>query len=105
MEHLASAYQAAGDFPKAIPIMEEIVRLRTAQAGASDSAVTAVVRNLATTYNEVGRHSETIPLITKMLEDDKAKKGPDHPDTIADMPHPCPCLPGGETIPRGNFTR
>ena len=42
MEHFASAYQAAGDFPKAIPIMEEIVRLRTVQAGASASAVTAV---------------------------------------------------------------
>ena len=85
MEHLASAYDAVQDFSKAIPIMEEVVRLRSAKAGGTATALATSVRNLASAYNEAGRHSDTILLIKKTLEADKAKHGSNHPGIIADL--------------------
>jgi eukaryotic-like serine/threonine-protein kinase len=81
-EFLAAAYRESGQFSKAIPLYEEALRLRKANAG-GDAIIT--MANMAQTYNEAGRTSEAIPLLEKVLEDDKSRRGPDHPNTITSM--------------------
>ncbi|MFE4258960.1 FxSxx-COOH system tetratricopeptide repeat protein, partial [Streptomyces sp. NPDC056883] len=80
--HLAHAYQAAGDLGRAIPLFEQTLVDRLRVLGEDDPATLGSSGNLAYAYLELGDMARAIPLYEQTLTDDLRVLGEDHPDTL-----------------------
>ena len=80
--NLASAYQAAGDLGRAIPLYEQTLADRVAGAGRGPPrAPWPPANNLAGAYQAAGDLGRAIPLYEQTLADSVRVLGEDHPQT------------------------
>jgi tetratricopeptide (TPR) repeat protein/tRNA A-37 threonylcarbamoyl transferase component Bud32 len=85
MNHLASAYQAAGKLDLALPLFEETLKLQKAKQGARHPHTLTSMNNLALAYRNAGKLDLALPLFKETLKLRKAHLGADHPDTLVSM--------------------
>jgi tetratricopeptide (TPR) repeat protein len=62
MSNLAAAYQVAGKFDLALPLLEETLKLKTAKLGADHPDTLTSMNNLAAYYRVAGRPDLALPL-------------------------------------------
>jgi serine/threonine protein kinase len=85
MNDLALGYQEAGKLDLALPLHEEILKLRKAKLGPDHPDTLTSMNNLATSYLDARKPDLALPLFEEALKHQRAKLGPDHPDTLAYM--------------------
>jgi eukaryotic-like serine/threonine-protein kinase len=81
MAALAEGYGDIGD-DKALPLMEENLRLRKANLGADDSHTLFSMNALAAIHKSHGNFALAVSLLEETFKLRKAKQGFDHPDTL-----------------------
>ncbi len=84
-QNLAMAYQDAGRFDRAIPILADTLSRRQAALGDDHVDTIESMNDLAVAYWETGSPKEAIPLFELVLPRVKARLGADHPDTLTIM--------------------
>ncbi len=82
MSSLAEGYRAAGRVDKALPLLEETLKLKTAKLGADHPDTLTSMNNLATGYWSLKRLDKSVPLFEALLPLHGKKLGRDHPDTL-----------------------
>lgn len=82
LNHLALAYERAGNPDKAIPLLEEAYRLWNAHHGPIDEQSIMFMNNLATIYLESGKRDRGMPLLIQALKLARENLGPDDIGTI-----------------------
>ena len=83
LNHLASAYRAAGKLPEAIALFERVRDARIAKLGPDHPDNLATLNNLAFgALRTLGKLPEAIALLERVRDARIAKLGPDHPDTL-----------------------
>ena len=86
MYNLAAAYQAAGMLDLALPLCEETMMLMRQRCFSPElPALRNCMRNLALLYRATGKPDLVVPLCEETLNRTRARLGPNHPDTLADM--------------------
>ncbi len=85
MNNLAEGYHAAGQLDKALPLLEETLKLMKAKLGADHPDTLTSMNNLALGYRDAGQLDKALPLYEETLKLMKAKLGADHPDTLTSM--------------------
>jgi eukaryotic-like serine/threonine-protein kinase len=85
MNNLALAYQDAGRFSDALPLLEKARQEMKAHFGSNDPNTLQAMNNLALAYRAVGRLGDAVPLAEETLEKRRAVSGPDHADTLRAM--------------------
>ncbi len=78
---LASAFWSAGRWKEALPLWEEVVRMRKAKLDLEDRDAVASMNNLAMALEFTGRGAEALPHYEELINLMKAKLGQSHGDT------------------------
>jgi tetratricopeptide (TPR) repeat protein len=73
MNNLAVCYQESGRAAEAVPLQQEVLRLRRARMPPGHPAVLKATHNLAAAYQRAGRLAEALPLAEQALELQKAQ--------------------------------
>jgi eukaryotic-like serine/threonine-protein kinase len=89
--HLASCYCYAGQFDRALPLMEETLKLQRTKLGADHPHTLGSMSLLARGYHSAGKLDLALPLQEETYKLQSAKLGPDHTDTLASMSHLAGC--------------
>ena len=79
------AYERVNQFEKALPLLEEMLKLRKAKLGPEHPDTLESLNDLAEAYSDAGKLDLAIPLFEEALKLWKAKLGTDHPDTLVTM--------------------
>jgi tetratricopeptide (TPR) repeat protein len=79
---LAWAYWADGKDRLALPLYEEVHRLRTATLGPDHADTLASMNAVALAYQRTGKLDQALPLHEAVLRLTKARLGPEHTETI-----------------------
>ena len=82
---LALIQAESGWTKDALPLMEEVLKLRKSKLGADHPDTLTSMGNLANRYSEAERREEALKLTEKVVALQKSKFGPDHPDTSMSM--------------------
>ena len=69
----------------ALPLFEEMLKLRKAKLGPEHPDTLQSMNNLAVAYREAGKLDLALPLLEETLKLCRAKLGPEHPDTLISM--------------------
>ena len=85
MGSLAVGYRAAGKMDRALPLLEETLRLMTAKLGVDHPDTLSSMNNLAVGYEAAGKMDRALPLLEETLRLRTAKAGVDHPHTLSSM--------------------
>ncbi len=96
MNNLAHAYTEAGRLDLSLPLAENTFKLAKTKLGPDNpgtrntmngltGAYQNAMLNLATAYQAAGKLDLALPLFEETLKLQKAKLGPDHPDTLTTM--------------------
>ena len=85
MTDLAKAYQSTGQPAKALPLLEEVLRLALERDGADDVHTHAAMHLLGLGYQEAGHLSAAISLLEDTVAKTKHKLGLNHANTPARM--------------------
>jgi tetratricopeptide (TPR) repeat protein len=85
MNNLASAYEASGKPKLAVPLLEEVLRVRRVKPGLDHPDTLTTANNLAAVYWRVGLVPEAIRLFEDVLARRKSRIGASHPDALATM--------------------
>jgi serine/threonine protein kinase len=85
MGNLAEGYRTAGQLAKALPLLEETLKLMKAKLGPDHPDTLTSMNNLALSYQDAGQLAKALPLLEETLKLRKAKLGPDHPATLTSM--------------------
>jgi tetratricopeptide (TPR) repeat protein len=85
MSNLAACHGATGKPEKAVPLLEEALRLRKERFGPEHPEVVTSMKNLATAYRDVRRPDRAVPLLEEVLRLEKARLEVDHPDVVTDL--------------------
>ncbi len=97
MHNLAMAYQDAGEYDQAIPILEVTLAKRTDKLGGDHADTIESMNDLAVAYWEAGQVDRAISLYEATLLKVKAKLGDDHSDTLTVMDNlAVACAAGGQ---------
>jgi tetratricopeptide (TPR) repeat protein len=78
---IGNGYMRLSDFPHALPHFKRALDLREAQLGLDHPDTRDSMKKLASAYQWLGRHSESIALRQQLLETTRVVLGPDHPET------------------------
>jgi tetratricopeptide (TPR) repeat protein len=82
MHTLALTYRDVDRMDRALPLFEEVSRLRKAKLGPEHPQTWDSVYMLALTYRDAGRLDRAVPLLEEIAGRRKAKLGADHVETI-----------------------
>ena len=85
MSNLAEGYRDVGQMDRALPLMEETLRLRTAKLGADHPDTLVSMGTLAGGYLAVGKLDRALPLLEETHRLMAARLGADHPNTLTSM--------------------
>jgi tetratricopeptide (TPR) repeat protein len=85
MISLGVVYGSAGKLDRALPLLEETLKLAKTKLGPDHSLTLLNMNNLAAGYQAAGKLDRALPLLEEALKLLRAKPGPDHPDTLATM--------------------
>jgi tetratricopeptide (TPR) repeat protein len=85
MNNLAASYRDAGQLDRALPLLEETLKLTKAKLGADHPTTLTSMNNLAAGYYAAGQLDRAVPLWEETLKLYKAKLGADHPVTLATL--------------------
>jgi tetratricopeptide (TPR) repeat protein len=85
MNDLAAAYEASGQFAKALPLLEETLEKMKAKLGPDHPNTLVTMGNLAESYRGSSQPARAVPLLEETLEKMKAKLGAEHPQTLWTM--------------------
>jgi tetratricopeptide (TPR) repeat protein len=85
MDHLASAYQDAGQLDKALPLFEQALEKTRAKLGPDHPDTLRSMNNLAGACWQAGQRDRTLALYEETLARAKATLGPEHPYTLRTM--------------------
>jgi tetratricopeptide (TPR) repeat protein len=78
---MADAYRVAGQFDKAVTLLEQLIEKQKATPGPTDRTTMGVSHTLAMAYESAGHLPESIALHEKVLETHRATIGSDAPNT------------------------
>ncbi|WP_307811552.1 tetratricopeptide repeat protein, partial [Streptomyces fildesensis] len=81
--NLASAYYAAGDLGRAIPLYKEALAQSEQVLGDTHPDTLASRNNLASAYQAAGNRARATPLYEEVLAQSEQVLGDTHPDTLA----------------------
>jgi tetratricopeptide (TPR) repeat protein len=81
MANLAVGYLAAGKLDRALPLMEETLKLVKAKLGPDHPNTLTSMNNLAGGYWSAGQLDKSVPLFEETLKVQEKKLGRQHPDT------------------------
>ena len=82
---LANSYRAAGKFDLAVPLYEEVLKLRKAKLGLDPTDVPKIMGELGTTYWSLKRYDKSVPLFEELVSLEVKMLGQQHPDTQQDV--------------------
>jgi tetratricopeptide (TPR) repeat protein len=85
MNNLGVAYEMTGKPELAVPLHEEVLRLRRAKVGPDHADALASMHNLAAAYAKAGRSNLALPLFEEALKLRRTRLGPDHGETLRTM--------------------
>ena len=85
MSNLAGIYRDAGQLEKALPLVEETLRLSKAKLGPEHPDTLRAMNNVASMYWSLGKLEQSVPLFEETLKIKKSVCGEDHPETIRVM--------------------
>jgi tetratricopeptide (TPR) repeat protein len=85
MNDVASCFNDAGKLDLAIPLHEEILKLRKIKLGLDHPDTLTSMSNLAAAYHSAGKLDLALPLCLETLRLTKTKLGADDPATLASM--------------------
>jgi tetratricopeptide (TPR) repeat protein len=79
---LASAYQAAGRYADAEPLIRDVLRAREAALGPDDPSTVRAMNNLGTLLTMTGRSREAVDLLGRAVRTAEGRHPPDHPEVL-----------------------
>jgi tetratricopeptide (TPR) repeat protein len=82
MGNLALGYRAAGKLDRALPLLEETLKLRKAKLGPDHPDTLRSMGNLAAGYGSARQLDKSVPLFEETLKLQERKLGRQHPDTL-----------------------
>jgi serine/threonine protein kinase/tetratricopeptide (TPR) repeat protein len=81
INNLALAYQATGQLPQAIAMLERVRDVSIAKLGPDHIDTLTVLANLAAFYKEANQLDKSVPLFEDVLKRQEATLGREHPNT------------------------
>ncbi len=78
-------YEEAGKLDRALPLLDEIVRLKKRKLGPEDPATLAAMNRLAVDYRAAGKLDRALPLFEEVLRLRRARLGREDPETLKSM--------------------
>ena len=79
MNNLAGAYRDAGRLDKALPLIEETLKLTKAKLGPDHPDTLISMNNLAQGYQDAGQLDKALPLLEETLELRRPSSAPTTP--------------------------
>jgi tetratricopeptide (TPR) repeat protein len=83
LHNLAATYREDGQLAKALPLLEESLRLTKAKHGAGHPEVVLSLNSLGAGYQQAGRPDRAVPLLEEALPLARAKLGNNDPNTLS----------------------
>jgi tetratricopeptide (TPR) repeat protein/serine/threonine protein kinase len=86
MQNMTAIYlMAAGDFSKAVKLLEQAFEVQLAELGAEDHKTLGTMSNLAGCRLHLGHLDEALKMHVALLAMQRKMSGPEHPDTLMVM--------------------
>lgn len=83
--HLANAYLAAGEFDKAVQLLEDTYTIQRTTVGAHHTDTLGTMNNLAAAYRSAGHLDKALPIYEEVLQARKETLGSHDPNTLTSI--------------------